>query len=43
MWSIVDTTDTFCQAYLDVAWDHGTQSHCRNSILELYSADQILQ
>ena len=34
MWSIVDTTDTFCQAYSDVAWDHGVQSPGRNFTLK---------
>ena len=35
MWSIADTTDTFCQAYSDVAWDGGDQSPRRISHWEV--------
>ena len=34
VWSIVDTTDSFCQAYSDVAWDHGVWSPRRNFTLK---------
>ena len=37
MWNIVNTTDTFCQAYLDVAWDCGVQKPGRNFTLKSYS------